>query len=239
MIYCGDCLEILPLLQDKNIDLVLTDPPYGITNLDWDNSIDLELFWHIIKPLSKMSLIFSAQPFTTDLINSNRKFFKYEWIWCKKQATNYLNAKKRPLTAHENICYFNDGSPTYYPQGLIKQLVNNSRPAKSKKGGNQHYGKEKEYGISAYINYPTTLLSINEFEAEEKEGIHPSRKPIKLIRYLICTYTNNGTILDPFLGSGTTAVAAKQLGRKFIGIEICEAYCKIAVERLRQEELAI
>jgi site-specific DNA-methyltransferase (adenine-specific) len=230
----GDCLEILPMFEDDSIDLVLTDPPYGTTNCYWDSIIPLDKIWHCINNLIKddSPIIFTAsQPFTTTLISSNIKAFKYCWVWNKKLAGNGILAKRQPLKIHEDIVVFN--SNIYYPQktkgkhrlkGGIEDKHGTFSNAKSELVRNDDY-------------YPTSILDFSGASIRVEKQ-HPTQKPVDLFKYLIKTYTNNNeTILDFTIGSGTTAVAAKQLGRKCIGIEIESKYLDIAIERLRQEQL--
>lgn len=234
-LYCGDCLEILPLLNDK-VDLVLTDMPYGITNCEWDNVPDLKKLWNILKKISKYNTVYvftASQPFTTDLINSNRKWFKYEWIWDKCQPTNFFLVKKQPMKVHENILIFYNKFNIYNSINENKTInrFGNDSPSKS-----ECYGSK---GINYKINvgYPRTIIKFRKYNNLDKKGnLHPTQKPDELFEYLLITYSNrNQLILDPFLGSGTTAVACEKLNRRWIGIEISEKYCSIAKKRIEAE----
>ena len=235
-IYQGDCLELMKQLEDNSIDLILCDLPYGITNRNvWDIVIDFEKLWkqyfRIIKEKGVIILT-SVQPFTSILINSNLKMFKYCWYWNKVCPTGFLNAKKQPLRQIEEICVFYNSQPNYNPIMVHTGKVR-------KKGGGKvatsNYGKFKNgYFSEDDLLYPKQLL---EFSNADKSLIkHPTQKPVALFEYLIKTYTNEGDlVLDNCIGSGTTAVACIKTNRKFIGIELSPEYCKIANERIQKE----
>lgn len=227
-IILGDCLEVMKDIPDKSIDLVLTDPPYGVTGLEWDN--DKTEWMNDILRISKKDsaiVVFGTQPFTSKIIYEYRKHFRYCWVWNKKIAGNPLIAKYQPLKIHEDIIVFSKKTHSYYPimiQGTMR-----------KKGGGKSNLLSMQMSETVNDNYyPTSILEFS----NSKRGQHPTEKPVELIKYLVQTYSKeNDLILDPFLGSGTTAVACKQLKRNFIGIEISEKYCEIARQRLRQEQL--
>lgn len=232
-LYCGDCLEIMPSLQEK-VELVLTDPPYGTTQCKWDSVIPFDKMWGAIFGVSKKSTTYiftSAQPFSSLLVGSNVKNFCYEWVWVKSKITGVLNAKKMPVRKHEQILVFCNTKSTfvYNPQGLLRcgKLT--------RQGGNSdNYGErnKREY-FQEFTNYPRDVLEI----PSEGKTQHPTQKPVALMEYLIRTYTNFGdTVLDFTIGSGTTAVAAVNTGRKFIGIEKEEKYCEIAKQRIVEAE---
>jgi len=235
-IYQGDCLELMKQIEDNSIDLILCDLPYGITNRNvWDIVIDFEKLWkqyfRIIKEKGVIILT-SVQPFTSILINSNLKMFKYCWYWNKVCPTGFLNAKKQPLRQIEEICVFYNSQPNYNPIMVHTGKVR-------KKGGGKvatsNYGKFKNgYFSEDDLLYPKQLL---EFSNADKSLIkHPTQKPVALFEYLIKTYTNEGDlVLDNCIGSGTTAVACIKTNRKFIGIELSPEYCKIANERIQKE----
>ena len=232
VIYCGDCLDILPKIPEKSIDLVLTDPPYGTTGNTWDVVPNLNKLWNILAVLCDgRAVISSSQPFTTDLINSNREWFKYCWIWNKSLAGNGILAKRQPLKIHEDICVF--GDIPYYP------IMKKGR-ARIKGGIKDNHGTFGGANSAQTWNDDYYPCSIVEFSgaAMRQERKHPTQKPIELMAYMIETYSTDADLVcDPFAGSFTTCVAAKQLGRKYIGIEISEEYCEIGVQRLAQEEL--
>ena len=227
----GDCLELMKSIPDGSIDAIITDPPYGTTACKWDSVIDFEFMWEQLNRVIKDNgaiVLFSAQPFTSTVISSNYKNYKYSWYWLKNRATGVLNAKKQPLRNIEEICVFN--VKKYKPQGLIE--VN--QPSRNSKKDYDNYGKgtSKQY-TQKYTNYPKQLI---EFDSVQRT-IHPTQKPIPLMEYLIKTYTNeNETVLDFTMGSGSTLVACQNLNRKGIGIEQDEEYFNIASKRIKENE---
>ena len=236
-LYNADCLDILPQLT--GIDMILCDPPYGITNCNWDTVIPFAPMWQNIKAITNKNaaIVFTAsQPFTSNLIMSNIKHFKQEVIWNKKKGSNPLLAKKRIMQAHENIIIFCYGSLPYNPQ------MRPGKPYKAPRtGGNRTNkitgGKDKK-GFKQKDNdgfrYPISVLEYSIHYGSKK---HPSQKPLVLMEYLIKTYTNEGdTVLDFAMGSGTTGVAAINTNRKFIGIEIDKKYFDISVERTNEQK---
>lgn len=219
----GDCLELLKTIPDGSVDLILTDPPYGTTACKWDSVIPFEPMWaelkRIIKPNGAI-VLFGSEPFSSALRMSNIKQYKYDWVW-KKRAVNFLNAKKQPLREVENILVFN--SLVYNPQGLIYSPKVNKRSNSTETNGAHGLSN-----LSEYTNYPKNIL-----EFKNERGLHPTQKPVALLEYLIKTYTQeNETVLDFTMGSGSTGVAAKNLNRSFIGIELDEKYFQIAKERI-------
>lgn len=225
----GDCLTLMPNLPDASIDLILCDLPYGITNCKWDVVIPLEPLWEqyerIIKPRGAIVLT-AIQPFATQLINSNRRWFRYCWYWIKNQVTGFPFAKKQPLRCVEDVVVFYKNAPTYNPQGLVrvdKGIRNGNSRTKVYRNG---LGKDT---VSYYKNYPRQTL----YFKCQREGLHPTQKPVELFEYIIRTYTNPGdTVMDNCMGSGTTGVACKNAGRKFIGMEIDKQYFEIAKNRI-------
>jgi len=221
-------------IPDGSIDLMLTDPPYNTTNCDWEYAIDFETLWaewlRIVKPNG--AFIFTAsQPFTTDLINSNRKHFKYELIWEKPNPSNPLLANKQPLKNHENIIVFYREMPVYNPQKTMR-LQENKRTQKIREKGVFETTGQKRIIPNADGEYkmPMSVLFFN----REQSGYHPTQKPVDLMRYLILTYTNKGEIVfDGYSGSGTTAEACIIEGRKFIGSELNKEYFDKSVIRLK------
>jgi len=233
-IYCGDCLDLMREMPDKSVDLVLTDPPYGTTQNKWDDKINLELIWPEFKRVGKEDCVYvftASQPFTTDLINSNRQWFKYEWIWNKSGGGNFLNANRTPLKIHENILVFSQNAARYTPQ---KQIGKPRFKGGKKYANNGCYGDYNEVAAVKYNEYfPKSIIEISNTSQGEKE--HSTQKPLALMEYLIQTYSSVcDTVLDPFMGSGTTCVACKKLGRNFIGIEKEPAYVAIAEKRLEK-----
>lgn len=228
----GDCIEEMAALSAKSVDLVLTDPPYGTTQCKWDAVIPFAPMWEQIRRILKpeAAVVFTAsQPFTSALIMSNVKDFRYQWVWEKTKATGHLNAKKRPLVAHEDVLVFSSGPPPYYPQGTKQGVFSSARPAKGKSRGEVYGEQSSDYAASTVGNYPRSVLRV----AGEHKPIHPTQKPVALMEYLIRTYTNEGdTVLDFTMGSGTTGVACVNTGRNFIGIERDDTYFAMAESRI-------
>ena len=240
-LYHGKQEDILPLL-DIRADCVLTDPPYGLTDLDWDVVPDLALMWQNMRRVSKPSAVmalFCQQPFTTDLIVSNRKAWRYEWIWNKNRGTGFLWSKRKPLKAHEHIQIFIDefNNSVYNPQmrkGEPYKKIQKNSPI------THYHGVEKctDVNNESGDRHPISTLFYN--NAAGNKSFHSTGKPIDLLEYIILTYTNtDNLILDPFIGSGSTAVAAAKIGRRCIGIEMREEALEVAVKRLSQQPLAM
>jgi site-specific DNA-methyltransferase (adenine-specific) len=231
----GDCLEVLKSVPDGSVDMILADLPYGTTACKWDTVIPFEPMWEQFKRVTRKNaaiVLTASQPFTSALVMSNVKMFRYEWIWRKSKATGFALCKKRPMKKHENICVFSKKIPIYNPQGLIKKenptINKGSRGKKGNVGGDVYGGLNKD-AIQTHTNYP---LSVIDFQVEHRP-IHPTQKPVALMEYLIRTYTNEGdTVLDPTMGSGTTGVACKNLNRRFVGMEKDETYFAIAKARI-------
>lgn len=223
-LYKGDCLELMKDIPDKSIDMILCDLPYGTTWSKWDSIIDFKELWEEYNRICKGAIVlFSSQPFTTKLINSNIKNFKYTWYWIKNIKGNYLNAKRQPLRQLEEINVFNKHN--YYPQG-IKKVNKISKRGSSAKTTMQNYSNE---WVQENEGYPSNILYFD----LDKEKFHPTQKPIDLLQYLIKTYTNeNELVLDNCMGSGSTGVACLNMNRKFIGIELEDKYFDIAIERI-------
>ena len=222
-------------MEDGCVDAVVTDPPYGTTACKWDSIIPLEPMWkqlkRIIKP--KGAIVMNAsQPFTTALISSNMKMFKYCWVWEKSRKTGFPNAKRQPLRNVEDVIVFYKGQSTYNPQGItrIDKTVIRTKPKKDTINAGENDGSLCGEYIQEFTGYPCQLLKIK----SEGKTFHPTQKPVPLMEYLIRTYTHEGeTVLDFAMGSGTTGVACKNLGRDFIGIEIDPEYFAIAKERIK------
>tara|TARA_R110002050_G_scaffold554_1_gene4028 strand:+ start:6988 stop:7737 length:750 start_codon:yes stop_codon:yes gene_type:complete len=237
----GDCLEVMKTIPDGSIDAIITDTPYGTTRCKWDSVIDLSLMWEqlnrIIKPNGAI-VLFAQTPFDKALGASNLNMLRYEWIWEKTAATGHLNAKRMPMKAHENILVFYKQLPTYNPQKTTgHKPVNNY--TKSVNGGTadgELYGKTGVVsGGGNTDRYPRSVITYS--SDKQKEKLHPTQKPVALMEYLIKTYTNeNQTVLDFTMGSGSTGVAAKNLNRKFIGIEMDGNYFNIATDRINKQE---
>ena len=231
----GDCLELLKTIPDGSVDMILTDPPYGTTACKWDSVIPFEPMWEQLKRIIKPNgaiVLFGSEPFSSALRMSNIKQYKYDWIWDKKAKGGFLNAKKRPLKQTENISVFN--SKIYFPIMEVRGKERTKGLYNKKKGdGDMVYGKFENIGSFNNTYYPSNILEFS--NASQKGKVHPTQKPVALLEYLIKTYTQeNETVLDFTMGSGSTGVAAKNLNRSFIGIELDETYFKIAKERISE-----
>ena len=244
-LFCGDCLDVMKGIPDGSVDLVLTDPPYGTTACKWDNVIPFEPMWEQLKRICKENaaiILFSAQPFTTDLILSNRKMFRYEIIWEKTQAQGFLNANKMPLRAHENLVVFYRKLPTYTP---IKNRVERKDVGRVRQVNAMRSQQYREMDRTVWVEtgerYPTDVIRFSNwngalFGKTQKHIKHPTAKPVNLLEYLIKTYTNEGeTVLDFTMGSGSTGVACINTNRRFIGIEKDPRYFEIAKNRIETE----
>lgn len=234
-LFNDDCLEILPRLSDESVELILVDLPYAVTDCEWDVIIPFEFMWkelnRIAKP--KTPMVFTAtQPFTSMLLMSNKKQFKHEWIWEKSQGTNPMASNYAPMKCHESVLVFGNGSINYFPQ------MEKGKPYggfSGDKGIGEVYGKNLK---STHRDNPTGERfprSVQYFKSEK--GFHPTQKPVELMEYLVNTYcSENGTVLDFTMGSGTTGVAAVNCGRNFIGVERDDEYFKICQERIGNAE---
>jgi site-specific DNA-methyltransferase (adenine-specific) len=231
-LWLGDTLEEMDLMEDNSVDMILCDLPYGTTACKWDTIIPFEPLWAAYRRVAKKNaaiVLTASQPFTSALVMSNVKEFKYDWVWEKGKATGHLNAKKMPLSSHESVIIFSDGPAPYFPQGLIPSTTNSSRPAKGVSKGEVYGQQVSSYADSKASNYPR---SVQKFSGEHKP-LHPTQKPVALMEYLIRTYTNPGElVLDNTMGSGTTGVACMNTGRRFYGIERDENYFAICKERI-------
>lgn len=227
----GECLEEMEKIESGSVDMILTDPPYGTTACKWDSVIPLEPMWEQLKRIIKPNgaiVMTASQPFTSVLVASNLKMFKYDWTWRKPKGTGHLNAKKQPMRDKEDIAVFYSEQCVYNPQMVV------GVPFGKKTGSKQQSGVTGTHGDVRSVNtgtrYPKQVI---DFGVVGRGGLHPTQKPVALMEYLIKTYTNEGeTVLDFTMGSGTTGVAAKNLNRNFIGIELDEEYFKIAQERI-------
>ena len=230
-LFQGDCLDIMPLIPDKSVQLILADLPYGTTACKWDSIIDLDLLWKQYKRILKDNgaiLLFGSEPFSSNIRMSNMKMYKYDWIWNKKLAGNGILAKKQPLKIHEIVSIFN--SKIYYPlktKGIFRKKMKLKVSEINGGDGFCEETKNDDY-------YP---VSIQEFGIGNlrKDRLHPTQKPVALLEYLIKTYTNeNDIVLDNCMGSGSTGVACINTNRSFIGIELDETYFNIAKKRIEE-----
>ena len=227
----GDCLELMREIPDKSVDMILCDLPYGTTKNKWDSVIPLNKLWKSYERIIKDNgaiVLFSQMPFSAELVHSNLKLFKYEWIWQKDNGTGFLNAKKMPLKIHENILVFYKKLPLYNPQ-----MRTGFKPYKCKQGRHStNYGAYEQGHIteSNGERYPIDIIKF-----KKDSGLHPTQKPVELLEYLIKTYTNeNETVLDNCMGSGSTGVACVNTNRNFIGYELDEKYFEIAEKRINE-----
>lgn len=236
----GDCLEVMKTLPDNSVDLVLTDPPYGTTRCSWDSVIDLDLMWEetkrIVKPSAAIVLM-ANEPFTSKLICSNIKDFKYRWDWKKNKSTGFLNAKKQPLRCIEDICVFYSKPCTYNPQKTTGHKPVNSYNREKNQGGGTVGNVGAQSGGGSTERYPTNCIDhINVMPNDKSQGVkqHPTQKPVELMEYLIKTYSNETeVVLDFTMGSGTTGIACVNTNRRFIGIELDKTYFDISVNRIK------
>ena len=231
-LYQGDCLEVMKNIPDKSVDLVLTDPPYGTTACKWDSVIPLEPMWKELKRITKPNsaiVLFGSQPFTSFLVTSNLGMFKYQWVWDKVRGSNFATVKIRPFNSHEDIVIFYAKQPTYNPQMV------EGKPYTQKQG---YVGESKQTGlhkkevvtVNEGIRYPLSII-----KQSKESGFHPTQKPVALMEYLIKTYSNEGdTVLDFAAGSFTTAIAALNTSREFVGIEKDKDYFNIGVNRIKE-----
>lgn len=240
----GDCLKLMSLIPDKSVDLILCDLPYGTTACAWDSVIPFDPLWaeykRLIKPRSAIVLT-CAQPFTSALTMSQIDWFRYAWTWVKNSPGGFAQAKNKPLPKHEDVLVFSSGKTghvdqcenrmQYFPQGL-KPYGKVMKNTHDKKGRQSAFGQRKNVRdsyIQEFTGYPDSILN---FEVQ-REGLHPTQKPVALMEYLIRTYTNRGdTVLDNCMGSGTTGVACVNTERQFIGFEKDPKYFEIAKKRI-------
>lgn len=239
-LWIGDCLELMKNIPDKSVDMIFADLPFGTTQNKWDSVIDLDLLWKQYKRIRKHKcpiVLFAQTPFDKILGVSNIEELKYEWIWEKQKATGFLNAKIYPLKAHENILVFCDGVHLYNPQKTKGKPYNKGKIKGENGNGTYGFFKEKIRKNDTGDRLPRTVIKFNTATGghTSRKSFHPTEKPVELCEYMIQTYTNEGMlILDNTMGSGSTGVAAKNLSRKFIGIEKDEKYFDIAVKRINE-----
>ena len=232
----GNCLKVMKGIPDCSIDAIITDPPYGTTACKWDSVIDFDKMWEqlnrIIKPNGAI-VLFGSEPFSSALRMSNIKNFKYDWVWNKDRPSGHLNAKRQPMRDVENISVFYKKQCTYNPIMTIGKKSNSIGKAINDITckNNSVYGDFQRVNREGNEKYPRQILKYS----RPHPPIHPTQKPILLMEYLIKTYTNEGdTVLDFTMGSGSTLVACDNLNRNGIGIEMDEAYFKIAEQRIKE-----
>jgi site-specific DNA-methyltransferase (adenine-specific) len=236
----GECItEMRNLIKDNvKVDMVLTDLPYGTTQCKWDNIIPFEDMWDCLDKLTYDNtpiVLFGQEPFSSYLRLSNIKDYRYDWVWDKERGTNFLNANRMPLPCHENISIFYKKAPKYNPQ-MRKVGIKYHKPIKGKLT-HQVYGdvKERTPYIDDGYRYPLSIIRFNKYksEANNSKNVHPTQKPVRMLEYLIRTYTDeHDTVLDFTMGSGSTGVACAESNRDFIGIELDKEYFNISKKRI-------
>lgn len=239
-LYQGDCLEVMKQIPDKSVDMILCDLPYGTTACKWDSIIPFDKLWEqylrIIKDNCAIVLT-ASQPFTSALVMSNPKLFKYEWIWKKAVGSNFATLKYMPMKEHESVLVFGRGTLNYFPIMQERAEGGKERLKYGHSGGvtGEVSGSIKFKGFdSCTYSEKRNPSSVQFFNNRESCcGLHPTQKPIAMMEYFIKTYTKEGdVVLDNCMGSGSTGVACKNLNRNFIGIELDEKYFKVANERI-------
>lgn len=236
-IILGDCLEVMKTFEDNQFDLVLTDPPYGTTAIDWDTEVD---FMDEALRVAPIVVLTSSQPYTSKMVVKYIKYFKHEWIWEKNKPTNIFQAEYAPMKQHETVLVFAREKYTFNPQRVKRSEGGMQRTRYTHKPSNtdkrEYIGNFQQSKTIQYDQTEKNPYTIIFFDNEV--GLHPTQKPVALFKYLIRTYTNEGDdILDPFAGSGTTLRAAKDLNRQCTVIEINPKYVEIIKKRERQEVL--
>jgi site-specific DNA-methyltransferase (adenine-specific) len=247
-LWMGDCLELMGKIEDQSVDMILADLPYGTTACAWDIVIPFEPLWYqykrIIKSIGCIAL-FGSEPFSSFMRLSNLEMYKYDWIWKKSVGNGFVHAKNKPLKRHEIISIFSKGTTVHASQSKTRMVYNpqmtegkpyykkmtnsHSKQLHAPSKGNLEFANGTEC-INNGVRYPITVI---EYPNGNNKNSHQTQKPVPLLEYLIKTYTNEGmSVLDNVMGSGSTGVAAKNLGRKFIGIEKDPRYFKIAQERI-------
>lgn len=236
----GSCESVLPTIASNSIDAVICDPPYGTTQCSWDSVIDLDWMWselyRVAKPTAPI-LLFSAQPFTARLIMSNIADFKYSWKWIKNKKTGFLNAKKQPLRQVEEVCVFYRKQPVYNPQKTTGHKPVNKFTKHTGDGTTVGSTQVGFSGGGQTDRYPSDVLLFDVVNNDNSGGdkFHPTQKPVDLMEYLVATHCNPGdTVLDFCMGSGSTGVACRNLGRHFVGIEQAEHYYDVARQRMME-----
>jgi site-specific DNA-methyltransferase (adenine-specific) len=231
----GECLEEMAKLPDVCVDMVMCDPPYGTTACKWDSVIPLKPMWEQLMRLVKPNgaiVMTASQPFTTTLIASNMKMFKYCWVWNKKKGGNIQVLKWQPYKVHEDVVVFSVGAVKYYPIKTPQKERTGKTYSAGEANGIKNYGDARVYKDK----HPKSILEVS--NANQKCKVHPTQKPVALMEYLIKTYTNEGeTVLDFTMGSGTTGVACVNLNRDFIGIERDDKYFEIAKNRIGKAQV--
>lgn len=239
----GDCLKVMPKFPASRVDLILCDLPYGTTANKWDIVLPFDELWNSYDHVSRKDapiVLFSAQPFTTDLIQSNRKNFRYVWVWEKNTQTGIALAGKQPMRKHEDVVVFYRKFGTFNPQmrptesAIMKAHAKKGYTRGTKETGTAHMPgmRMQRTAFSAMIN-PATVVKFNTLSNRSHDKFHPTQKPVDMLRYFIVTYTQEGErVLDNTMGAGSTGVAAVETGRLFVGIEKDKEYFDIACDRI-------
>ena len=238
----ADCFDVFPYIADESVQLILCDLPYNVTGLKWDCLLNMQELWkhyeRIIKPNGAIVLT-AMQPFTTELIISNKKMFKYTWVWNKVKPGNFLTAKLKPMQNHEDIVIFSKANTANCNKNnmlYIPQLEKREKVRKYKKEADSDIYARKNTTSIEYttdFKYPKSIIEIS--NANQKNKLHPTQKPLELMKYLIKTYSNeDDVVMDNCMGSNTTGLACKELNRQYIGIEKEKAYYDISVKRVTE-----
>ena len=247
VLFNEDCLKVMPEIADKSVDMILCDLPYGTTACKWDTIIPFDKLWEQYKRIIRDNgaiILTASQPFTSIAVMSNLDMFKYSWIYKKRCASNFAQAKYAPMKEHEDILVFAKGKVNYYPikeerQGGGKERAKYAYSDKSRHASGEfvgnikgEYDKQNDSGNDE-LRYPSSVQEFNN-RAKGDRGLHPTQKPLELIEYLVKTYSNEGElVLDNTFGSNTTGLGCKNLNRKYIGIEMDEKYFEIGVNRIK------
>ena len=250
-LFCGDCLHVMPTIEERSVDLVLADPPYGTTACEWDSIIPMKPLWEQLSRIIKSDgviAMMASQPFTSRLVLSNEKWFRYGWVWNKNGGANFFNLRNRPVKTHEDVLIFSPSSHfTFNPKRVARteSSLKRDKPGKDRKirAGErviEHYGKKQVAGLyggfqADGLRHPVDIITFSVHEKGRYCFKFPTKKPVKLCAYLIETYTIEGdTVLDFCMGSGSTGVAAKRLNRHFIGIEKSKEAFDLATKRIEE-----
>ncbi len=236
----ADCFDVFPYIADESVQLILCDLPYNVTGLKWDCLLNMQELWkhyeRIIKPNGAIVLT-AMQPFTTELIISNKKMFKYTWVWNKVKPGNFLTAKLKPMQNHEDIVIFSKANTANCNKNnmlYIPQLEKREKVRKYKKEADSDIYARKNTTSIEYttdFKYPKSIIEIS--NANQKNKLHPTQKPLELMKYLIKTYSNeDDVVMDNCMGSNTTGLACKELNRQYIGIEKDKNYYDVSVSRV-------